>query len=65
MFTIKHDDIGTAGRIHRRAVKHKVPDFGLFWLRQRNLGKAGIGFKIRRGFHNGYGPVDFISRQRV
>ncbi len=64
-FAVKHNDIGLARRIHRRAVKHEVPDFGFFWLRQRNLGKAGIGFKIRRGFHDCYGLVDFISRQRV
>jgi hypothetical protein len=48
--------------IHRRAVQHKVPHFGFFRLGKGNLGKAGIRFKIRRGFDNVDGLLNFVSR---
>jgi hypothetical protein len=48
--------------IHCRTVQHKVPHFGFLRLGKGNLGKAGIRFKIRRGFDNLYGLLNFVGR---
>ncbi len=59
-FTVQHGDIRLTRRIHRRAIQHKIPHFGFLRLGQRNLGKAGVRFEVRRGFHNLDGLFNFI-----
>jgi hypothetical protein len=62
MFSVQHDDVRLARRVHRRTVQHKVPHFGFLWLSKGNLGKAGIRFKIGRGFDNVDSLLNFVSR---
>ena len=65
MLSFEHDDLRLARGIDCRTVEHIVPHFGFFWLRKGDLGKAGIRFKIRRGFNNLYGLLNFVCRERI
>ncbi|MNV06867.1 hypothetical protein D3C71_972670 [compost metagenome] len=65
VFAIEHGDVRLARAINHRAVQLEIPHFGLFRFRQRDLGKTGIGFKIRRGFDDLDGLFNFVCGQRV
>ena len=62
VLAIEHDDLRLTRGIHCRTVKHKVPHFGFLGLCQGDLGKAGIRLKVRRGFYNLNGLLNFVRR---
>ncbi len=62
VLAVEHDDLRLARGIHCRTVEHKVPHFGFRWFRKGDLGKAGVWFKIRRGFHDLHGLLNFVRR---
>ncbi|MNS78488.1 hypothetical protein D3C72_1121050 [compost metagenome] len=65
VFTIQHGDIRLTRSIDSRAVQDKIPHFGFVGFGQRNLGETGIGFELRRGFHDLDGLFDFVCGQCV
>ena len=65
LFAIQHHHIGSARRIHRRALQGEGPYRRFIRLMQGNFAKPGIRLEFRRGFDNGHRVADFRCRERV